>query len=289
MFCTELFKYFFGVLFIMVTKSLEVNQKWLIRSRNCYSNDLTKYNKILFSVCKKKDLEIKTLGKIDVEKMYFVFSKKINKQNRNILIVGGIHGDEPAGCWGILSFLENANIKLFKEVNLYIIPIFNPTGFILGNLDNKYGEKTNRGYDPNKNKQMLSKEGKIIVNANLEKYGFSSLITLHEDYDQKKYYVYSFENSTKPGKFSKQVSNLCEGIFEKYTGIADGFDSKEGLVFISKDYKIDYDKESYSFEHYFFKIGIKKVAATEVPRISNIKKRIFAYSKIIEDFVNLQK
>lgn len=269
----------------MVLDTREINQKWFIKSRNCYSNDIIKYNSSLFKICRKNKLKIKPLGRIVEEQMYFISKSKINTQNKNVLVIGGIHGDEPAGCWGILSFLENADINLFEKVNVYIIPIFNPTGFKLGGINNVFEESTNEGYFQDKKRQKLSKEGKIIVDAKLEKLNFSGLLTLHEDYDQDKRYVYCWEDLSNPGDFSKFMSNSDKGIFKRYSGIADGFKVKRGIVFNLQNYEIWAMDEIDSLEFYFFRKGVKHVAASEVPRISNIDKRILACKNIVENFI----
>lgn len=269
----------------MALDKRETKQRWFIKSRNCYSNNSTELKKRLFNVCKKNQLRIKSLGQIAKEHIYLISAPKRNKSNQNVLIIGGIHGDEPAGCWGILSYLENVKFDLFNRVNIYIIPTFNPTGFRLGNMNNIFEEYTNGGYYQNSKKRNLSREGKIITRAKLEKINFSALLTLHEDYDQKKFYVYCWEESSEPKKFSKYMSDSSRGIFEKYTGIADGFKVKRGLIFNLQNYEILKPDEIDSLEFDFFRKGVKEVVASEVPRISDINKRILACQSIIENFI----
>ncbi len=269
----------------MSEHNLEKNQRWYIKSRKCFSNDLKKFNEILFDVSRAKSIKIGLLGKVNERGIFLLSPQKRDKNKDSILIIGGIHGDEPGGCWGILSFLENASQKLLNSLNLYIIPVFNPTGFRLGNIDNVFNESTNEGYYLDKNRLNLSHEGKIITKANLERLNILGLLTLHEDYDQNRCYIYAWEKSIKPGVFTKHMANACRGIFKRYNGMADSFRVNKGIVFNLQNYEVYKEEDIDSLEFYFFKKGVREVSAAEVPRIQDMDKRIDACRKIVEKFV----
>ena len=79
----------------------ERNQKWFLQNRNCYSNDLKKYYSLLKKATNK--FSLKKLGMLGDFPLYLISH---SNKGKNITIISGIHGDEPAGPWAILNFIE---------------------------------------------------------------------------------------------------------------------------------------------------------------------------------------
>lgn len=261
----------------------EVGKKWFIEKRKCYSNNLDIFYGLLLRIVKEKELSIKTIGKIDGDKIYLLHNKII-LGNPSVLIVTGMHGDEPAGPWGLLEWLENLDKNLLNNINLFIIPLVNPSGFRLGNLRNKDGKNPNRGFVIGLEHNELSSEGKKILNevdfADMAKGGF---LSLHEDYGPKDFYLYLWERSGKQGEFSKKMVDSCNGIFNKFNGKTDGFQAKNGIIFgVDESLGESID----SIEYYTFKKGVPFVACAETPRGYEIEKRIIVHRRVIERFID---
>ncbi len=258
----------------------EKNQTWYIKKYNSYSNNIKKYYKELFKFIKKRDLKIITLGKTSNEKILLINSKRINKKNKNILIAGSFHGDEPAGSWGILEYIIKSKKTIFNKINISFVPIVNPIGFKNGNSRNLENRNPNRHFT-DKSLIKLSTEGKILKrNIKLIKYlAKDGFLTLHEDYGQKKFYIYSFEKTRGPGLFSKCMLESGGKVFGKAkSGIIDGCLIKEGIIFK------EYDG---SFEDYLFRLGVPITICSETPRKKSIDLRIKASEEIIKEFIKL--
>jgi predicted deacylase len=106
------------------------------------------------------------------------------KAQRTICFVAGLHGDEEAGPYGVLSFLESKfHVPSHKRVIL--IPLANPSGFEKGTRENADDEDINRNFL----EKELKNECKIIWDA-LKHESIDLLHTLHEDYEAKLFYLY---------------------------------------------------------------------------------------------------
>lgn len=73
--------------------------------------------------------------------LYCVMTPKTNSSN--VLISGGIHGDEIAGVYACLEFLEK-HAQNYKDLRFITFPCINPTGFELDRLENYKGLNLNR-------------------------------------------------------------------------------------------------------------------------------------------------
>lgn len=95
-----------------------------------------------------KSIELKSK---EVIKVYF--SK--GQGNKNVLIIGGFHGEEPQGCLAINNFLKNFNPKIKFKNNAYFLPCFNPDGLKRNKRKNINNVDLNRNF-PTKNWQKIS-------------------------------------------------------------------------------------------------------------------------------------
>jgi hypothetical protein len=253
----------------------EINQKWKIEKRKCFSNDIKKFYKLIINQARLKGFNVKTLGKVDNKPIFLLYPKKIIKSNKNVLIAAGFHGDEPAGNWGLLDFLEKYNNS--NKINLSFLPLVNPTGFKKGLLRNIFGENPNRGYV----QKDFSREGVILFRniKFLKKLSRDGYLSLHEEYELKKFYVYTFERKKKPGAFSIQMLNSANDFYKKWgNGTINDANAKNGIIFNEHDG---------SFEDYLFLSGTKKCVTSETPRGSGIDKRIKANKVITQKFIDL--
>lgn len=86
-----------------------------------------------------------------------VFERKsLNKEAKNILIVGVFHGEEPQGDYIIHRYLQQSNFKEIKN-NLYFIPCLNQFGKMVNKRGNKNGVDLNRNF-PTKNWKKTEKD-----------------------------------------------------------------------------------------------------------------------------------
>ncbi len=88
---------------------------------------------------------------------------------KDVFISGGIHGEEPAGPYAVMRFLEN-NVAGFLNYRFLIFPCVNPFGFEHGCRFNPDGIDVNRQFKPDtdcreaaKVLRMLSRFGRKFV------------------------------------------------------------------------------------------------------------------------------
>ncbi len=99
------------------------------------------------------NVEIVIVGKVEKEEaVYPVYalttaaSKKNEKKQLNVLLSGGVHGDEPAGVFALLQFLEKEAPRYAKEFRFFVFPCVNPGGFATGTAENSAGKNINRSF-----------------------------------------------------------------------------------------------------------------------------------------------
>jgi protein MpaA len=102
-----------------------------------------------------------------------------------IALAAGIHGDEPAGPWALLSFVAEG--KLDPSYSYRIWPCTNPTGFGAGTRESCDGVDLNRTFG----RGGGSPEAKAILTANRD-HAFALSIDLHEDADATGFYCYEY-------------------------------------------------------------------------------------------------
>ena len=103
---------------------------------------------------------------------------------KEILMTGGIHGDEPAGIEAVLSFLEGPVESYLDDFFFTVIPCVNPSGLDLGTRKNKNGQDVNRAMS----------DDKVVESVMLRKFvagkRFDVFFDHHEDYEATGYYMY---------------------------------------------------------------------------------------------------
>jgi hypothetical protein len=130
------------------------------------------------------------------------------------LILGGLHGDEPAGVLGILLFLR----RIASAGNLHsyppfaILPLVSPTAFGLARRTNAWNENANRGYFPatkqgNEEAQRPSREGYTILEhfETVVRHAPAGTLALHEDIDTQEFYLYAYEENDVPTEATLRI------------------------------------------------------------------------------------
>ena len=110
---------------------------------------------------------------------------------RQVLITGGVHGDEPASVEAVLQFLERDNTALMKSFSFVIIPCINPYGYIHATRETRGGIDINRSFETDDVAEVA------IVKRALGQTQFSFAIDFHEDYDATGFYLYEGKRDEK--------------------------------------------------------------------------------------------
>ncbi|MGZ3516037.1 MAG: hypothetical protein ACXVAM_02565 [Vulcanimicrobiaceae bacterium] len=107
-------------------------------------------------------------------------------QNKPVVVLSaGIHGDEPAGPWALLSILEEGLLDPGFAYRIWACT--NPSGYRLGTRENAEGSDVNRSFG----RGGQTPEARAIVTANRDR-KFVLSIDLHEDCDAQGFYCYEY-------------------------------------------------------------------------------------------------
>jgi len=232
--------------------------------------DMFSLRNYLLSFANSCGMTIETLGYVGEEPMWLFRSQK-----PGLLVAAGFHGEEPAGCWGVLRYLAQLQ-NSFSPVSF--LPIVNPTGIEVGSRKNAWGENPNSGFCHDLN-ESPSREGVILLNSmdtilSLSKEGF---ISLHEDVDATEFYLYTFEHRNNPGDFSRSLVEMGSKYFPPMPdGLVGDSLIRNGVVFNECDG---------SFEDHLFHSGVPRTACTETPGALDFELRVQANADIIDTFV----
>jgi|SRR3989344_1843188 len=99
------------------------------------------------------------------------------KNPKNVLISGGVHGEEPAGVYTLLSFLENDIHDFLGDYRFLILPCINPFGFEYGYRFNPNGVDVNRNFKENSGSFEATKVMQVLSRLNMR---FAFTVDLHE-------------------------------------------------------------------------------------------------------------
>jgi len=100
-----------------------------------------------------------------------------------VALSAGVHGDEPAGPWALLSIVRDG--LLDARFNYRIWGCTNPSGYELGTRENAEGNDINRSFD----KGGTTPESRAIVTSNRDR-KFLLALDLHEDFEADGFYCY---------------------------------------------------------------------------------------------------
>ncbi len=102
-----------------------------------------------------------------------------------VALAAGVHGDEPAGPWALLSLVEDGDLDSRYAYRAW--PCTNPSGYRIGTRENADGDDVNRSFG----RGGQTPEARAIVTANRDR-KFALSIDLHEDCDADGFYCYEY-------------------------------------------------------------------------------------------------
>jgi len=228
-----------------------------------------------------KGFRLHVLGTVGSDELLMLDSAR-EQEGPHLLIAAGFHGEESAGPWGVLSFLERVRPQAMAGINLSIIPIVNPSGLRAGRRQNDWGENPNSGFcHPELDRDPPSREGRILLDnlAALVARGQDGFLSLHEDIDQERFYCYTFEPGAEPGPFSNMLRDTGCRCFGAVPDCADPDigQVRNGIIYRHCDG---------SFEDRLFHEGVPRTACTETPGKRQFTSRVDANRAIVNSFVD---
>ncbi|MEA2664333.1 MAG: murein peptide amidase [Candidatus Eremiobacteraeota bacterium] len=100
-----------------------------------------------------------------------------------VSITAGVHGDEPAAPWALLSIVRDG--LLDARFSYRIWPCLNPSGYERGTRENAEGDDVNRSFS----RGGTTPEARTVFTANRDR-RFVLALDLHEDFEAEGSYVY---------------------------------------------------------------------------------------------------
>ena len=151
------------------------------------------------------------------------FIRRVPKANKRAYISAGIHGDEPAGPLAILRMLQEDRWP--ANVDIWLCPCLNPTGFPLNSRENDGGIDLNRQY-----LQPEAEEIRAHV-AWLEKQpSFDVAVCLHEDWEADGFYVYELNPDHQTSYAKAIVNNVAEVCPIDMSSMIEGRPAGNGII-----------------------------------------------------------
>jgi len=179
------------------------SKQWLARhSAHDFDEVLRRWRALIEPGC----LIESTLSHQDGYPIIAYRTRRMPTRSKGLYLSAGIHGDEPAGVWGLLEWAE-ANFEFLRESAAVIFPCFNPAGLVNNTRHDADGRDLNRLFQDCHH--SLIKAWQALV----EGMEFRIALMLHEDYDARGLYVYEL---TRPGiSLADAIFNECESIIPR--------------------------------------------------------------------------
>ncbi|WP_227653453.1 hypothetical protein [Klebsiella pneumoniae] len=155
---------------------------WPVKKDDTQSNDIAFFEKAFREQSSRWGLYEIVLGCPGEGNISLYQSVNQGADVPHILIAAGFHGEEPAGCWGMLDFLREGSPELFDNVAVSFLPLVNLSGLSAGCRLNSTGQNPNRGFT-NGAEVEPSVEGKVLLNyeALLKNAARHGVLCCHED------------------------------------------------------------------------------------------------------------
>ena len=139
-----------------------------------------------------------------------------------IHISAGVHGDEPAAPWALLSLVRDGLLDLRFSYRLW--PCLNPGGYTAGTRENPDGIDINRSFS----RGGTSAEARTVITANRDR-RFVLALDLHEDFEADGAYAYEPE-AGEPPLLARAVVGALDAAGLPVQTFAPGFDLATPVV-----------------------------------------------------------
>ncbi len=225
-----------------------------------------------------RGLAYQELGMIDSYPI-MLLTPQTTSTVKKILVAAGFHGNEYAGVWGLINYLQYGS----RFENVSFLPIMSPLALKENRRYGKDSKISNQGFCHPEMNLLPSDEGKILIRHSelLLSLGKDGFISLHEAPEKEMFYIYAFEEGDRPSSVAqellkvgaKEFGSADDGTTMQYGGTA-----KDGIIFNFHDS---------SFEDFMFENGVPHSIVTETPTSGNLEKRIKTIVEIVDTFIHL--
>ena len=145
-----------------------------------------------------------------------------------LYISAGIHGDEPGGPLAALRLLREDQWP--ANLDLFLCPCLNPTGFALNRRANDKGFDLNRQY-----LHLEAEETRAHVGWLARQPSFDLCLCLHEDWEANGFYVYELNLSEQPSVAEAMVQAVAKVCPVDRSETIEGWPAQGGIIRPSTD------------------------------------------------------
>ena len=207
---------------------------------------------------------IETVGVVDDYPLHRVSLEDDLGVKKNILITGGIHGDEPAGPASVLRFLERDNTHLLQCFKFLILPCINPYGYVHNTRENKRDLDLNRLFEETGIAEV------DIVKETIEGQRFHFCIDFHEDWEAEGVYLYEAQRNER--WIGPEITRQIEKI-----GRIDGEVGESDLPIADGVFQVDPAWGDAGLAPYLFHFSADHVMICETPTSWHLDQRTAAH------------
>jgi predicted deacylase len=203
----------------------------------------------------------------------FIRPKKYVPDHPCVLIVAGVHGNEPAGVFAAIDSIVN------KPANVSFMPIVNTNGLVKNIRFDESDADPNRGYMDLEERKSKLVERLVQLRTELMSAGRDGLLSLHEDPDNEKFFIYA------PNRQDVNWKRLLDVARKHFEIVPDGMVDDEFVV----DGLVEEDYLEGTLEDWLMALGVKYVYTTETPGKKPIDERIACAKHLLSEFYSLME
>ena len=224
---------------------------------------------------KHLDLPIERLGTAHGYPIHQIRLASSVRTARQVLITGGMHGDEPAGVEAVLQFLERDNTPLLKNFSFLVIPCINPYGYVHNTRETLEGVDINRAFEAEDIAEVA------IVKKALGQTQFSLAIDFHEDYDATGFYLYEGKRDEKYIGPELATAAKAIGSIDPEDPGEDAPDLAEGV------YKVATSWGTQGLTPYLLHFHSEHVIISETPTVWQLQQRASLHLTILDTALSI--
>lgn len=148
-----------------------------------------------------------------------------------VLVIGGTHGDEPAGVEAALAFLGRDQSPWLERFQFEVIPCFNPYGYVHNTRHNRQDVDINWAFQQDDVPEVE------ILRRLVEGRRFEAAIDFHEDWESPGYYLYELrrEAALIGPDLVRRVSAVCP---VNTNPCIEGAEARDGVVYPDLDAEV---------------------------------------------------
>jgi hypothetical protein len=151
------------------------------------------------------------------------FQRIVPNARKHLYISSGIHGDEPAGPLSVLRLIEEDQWP--NDISVFLVPCFNPGGFVRNTRENEDGIDLNRDFRARK---------AALVRAHIawleQRPRFDLSLCLHEDWEANGFYLYELNPDLQPSLAQAIIERVREVCPIDDSATIDGREAEHGII-----------------------------------------------------------